>query len=225
MVRLVLFDIDGTLIHSAGAGVQAFGLAFAEEFGITQGIERLNFNGRTDTSLVREFFGMNQVAMSPENVARFFEAYLTRLQRLLPARPGRVCPGVAGFLDALRALPQPPAIGLLTGNIQRGAELKLGHYGLWPHFPFGGFADDHEDRDQIAAAARQRGSEYLKRELRGDEIVVVGDTPLDIRCGRAIEARVLAVATGNYSVQELKSFKPDWAVEDLSHIRADEICG
>jgi phosphoglycolate phosphatase-like HAD superfamily hydrolase len=112
----------------------------------------------------------------------------------------------------------------LTGNIRRGAEIKLGHYGLWQHFPFGGFADDHEDRNLIAAAARRRGSEFMKRELRGEEIVVVGDTPLDIRCGRAIDARVLAVATGNFSVEELKSFNPDWAVEDLSRIPAGEIC-
>jgi phosphoglycolate phosphatase-like HAD superfamily hydrolase len=224
MVRLVLFDIDGTLVHTAGAGIQSFALAFAEEFGIAGGTDRLNFNGRTDVSLVREFFEMNGVEMTPANVTRFFDAYVERLHRLIPARPGRVCPGIPEFLAALKRLPQPPAIGLLTGNIRRGAEIKLGHYGLWREFPFGGFADDSEDRGLIAVAAQRRGAEYLGREVSGNEIVVVGDTPLDIQCARVIQARPLAVATGNYSVEQLREFNPEWAVDNLGCVSAAEIC-
>jgi phosphoglycolate phosphatase len=94
---------------------------------------------------------------------------------------------------------------------------------LWDHFETGGFADDDEDRDKIALAAKQRGGRVLKRELKGEEIVVIGDTPLDIRCGRAIGAKVLAVATGGARYHELEAHKPDWVVEDLRELEAAEI--
>ena len=130
-----------------------------------------------------------------------------------------------GFCRALEDLPRPPLIGLLTGNIREGARIKLQHYHLWERFSFGAFADDHEDRDQIAAVARQRGGEQLGRALRGEEILVIGDTPFDIRCARAIQARALAVATGSFTVEDLSRHAPDWAVEDLSRIPMREALG
>jgi hypothetical protein len=93
----------------------------------------------------------------------------------------------------------------------------LERFDLWEKFPFGGFADDHEERDQIAAAALRRGSQHFGRDLRGEEVLVIGDTPLDIRCGRAIGAKVLAVATGGATLEELERHNPDWAVPDLTH--------
>lgn len=129
------------------------------------------------------------------------------------------------FIRDLSALPQPPTLGLLTGNIRLGAELKLRRYDLWHHFHFGGFADDHEERDQIAVAALERGRRVLGKNLQPEEIVVVGDTPFDIRCGKFIGARVLAVATGGAKLEELKQHKPDWAVEDSTQISAREVCG
>jgi phosphoglycolate phosphatase len=134
-----------------------------------------------------------------------------------------VCHGVPEFIRDLLALPNPPALGLLTGNIKLGAELKLRRFGLWDIFQFGGFADDNEDRNQIAAAAFERGKRVLGKNLRAEEIVVIGDTPFDIRCGKFIGAKVLAVATGGATLEELKKHKPDWAVEDLTHISAQEI--
>jgi len=122
---------------------------------------------------------------------------------------------VVGFIEQCERLPQPPIIGLLTGNIRLGAEIKLRHVGLWERFETGAFADDHEERDQIAAIARDRGSALLKRPLAGKEVLVIGDTLHDIRCGRAIGARVLAVATGGSTIEELTSHKPDWVVKDL----------
>jgi phosphoglycolate phosphatase-like HAD superfamily hydrolase len=225
MVKLVLFDIDGTLVHTGGAGVKAFAKAFATEFGITDGTEKLKFAGRTDVSLVREFFSHQQIDPTDDNFKRFFAAYLGWLRQILPESTGDVCHGVGEFLLALETLSDPPVIGLLTGNILEGAKLKLGHFNLWQRFAFGGFADDHEDRDLIAAAAHRRGNEYLKRNLRGEEIVVIGDTHHDIRCARAIGAKVIAVATGSFSVTQLSEFKPDWAVENLTQLSAKDVCG
>ena len=224
MVKLVLFDIDGTLIRSGGAGVKAFARAFAEEFGLSDGTQHLKFCGRTDVSLVREFFTMHQVEPTPKNFNRFFTSYLHWLGKLIQETHGSLCPGVLTFLAALEAMPQPPLIGLLTGNIQRGAEIKLRFFDLWHKFPFGGFAEDHEDRDQIAVAAHRRGCERLNRPLAGHEVLVIGDTHLDVRCARAIGAKMLAVATGTLSTHDLAPYKPDWLVEDLTQISAQDLC-
>jgi len=225
MVRLILFDIDGTLIHTAGAGVRAFASAFDQEFNIPSGTERINFSGRTDTSLVREFFEMNGVETSELNFQRFFHAYLRCLESGMRECQGNVCAGMVRFLSDLKSLPQPPTIGLLTGNIQRGAQIKLSRFGLWDHFAFGGFADDSEDRNHIAAAAYERGCARLNRKLDGNEVVVVGDTPLDIRCGRAIGAKVLAVATGTFTQEALVPHGADWTVADMTQVTAREVIG
>jgi phosphoglycolate phosphatase len=225
MVRLVLFDIDGTLVHTGGAGIKAFAKVFTTEFGVANGVDKMKFAGRTDVNLVREFFTMNHIEDSEENFRRFFERYVFWLDQILRHSESATCPGVVEFMHALRTLPNPPMFGLLTGNIRLGAEIKLRHFDLWKEFQTGGFADDHEDRDQIAHAALKRGSRVLGNKLRGDQVLVIGDTPLDIRCGRAIGAKVLAVATGGATLDELKRHQPDWAVEDLHRVTAKEVCG
>jgi len=224
MIRLVLFDIDGTLVHTGGAGVKAFAKVFQVEFNAHDHLEKLKFAGRTDTSLVREFFNYHDIEPTKENFDRFFEHYVFWLDHILHHSHTEACPGIWEFLAALRALPKPPVIGLLTGNIQLGAEIKLRHFDLWKEFETGAFADDNEDRDMIAVAARERGRRLLKN-LRDDEILVIGDTPFDIRCGRAINAKVLAVATGGATLEDLKNHKPDWAVKDLREISAEEVIG
>ena len=120
-----------------------------------------------------------------------------------------------GWLCDLKGLEHRPLLGLLTGNIRLGAQIKLSHYKLWDHFEMGGFGDDHQDRNQIARIARDRGAAILKRKLKGEEILVIGDTPLDVACGNAIEAKVLAVATGKFDVKTLQPFKATWTVGDL----------
>ena len=222
-IRLVLFDVDGTLIRTGGAGVKAFERALATEFGVPNGTELIKFGGRTDYSLVRELFSLAQIEPSAGNFDRFFAAYLVWLENLIADCRGGACPGVPEFCRALEARAEPPLFGLLTGNIRRGAQIKLQRFQMWDQFPFGAFADDHEDRNQIAAIALQRGSERLGRPLRGEEALVIGDTPLDIRCARAIGAKVLAVATGRFSVAQLQEHHPDWAVENLSKVPPDDL--
>jgi len=224
MVRLILFDIDGTLVHTGRAGVKAFARVFATEFGAPQGTERMRFGGRTDVSLVREFFSLHGIQPSPANFNRFFERYVFWLDQILKESHGGECPGVLEFLDELGTLPQPPMLGLLTGNIRLGAEIKLRHFDLWHRFVTGGFADDHEDRNGIAAAAFERGRKLLGSTLRGDEVVVVGDTPHDVTCGRHIGARVLAVATGGATLEVLRGHQPDWAVPNLTALSAAAVC-
>jgi phosphoglycolate phosphatase-like HAD superfamily hydrolase len=222
MIRLMLFDIDGTLIHTGGVGVKAFAKAFEAEFGV-RGAERLKYSGRTDISLVREFFTLSNIEPSVANFDRFFAAYLFWLQSMIPHCQGGACRGVLEFYHTVQARPNPPLAGLLTGNIKKGARIKLERFGLWDKFAFGAFADDHEERDQIAAMALRRGGARLGRTVRGDEVLVIGDTPLDVRCARAVGAKVLAVATGGATMEELERSKPDWAVPDLTHIDAERL--
>lgn len=223
MVKLVLFDIDGTLVRTGGAGIEAFRKVFATEFQARDGFEKLKFAGRTDTGLVREFFAYHNIPMTRENTERFFEHYVFLLDHILSQGAPWPCEGVREFIAALRALPKPPVLGLLTGNIRLGAEIKLRHTGLWDIFEMGAFADDNEDRNLIAAAARERGSRLLGQPLRGEEILVIGDTPHDIRCGRYIDAKVLAVATGGATLDELKVHRADWAVENLTCVTAEQV--
>lgn len=224
MVRVVFFDIDGTLVHTGRAGVKAFQKVFSTEFGAHDGAEQINFGGRTDVSLVREFFKIHQIESSPENFDRFFSRYSFWLDHIIQDSAGVPCRGVLDFIDELQALPEPPLLGLLTGNIRLGAEIKLRHFDMWDLFVTGGFADDSEDRNKIARTAYQRAKRILKGTLKPEEVLVIGDTPRDIECGRAIGARVLAVATGGATLEELQRHEPDWAVGNLSEIKARIAC-
>lgn len=225
MIRLVLFDIDGTLIHSGGAGEKAFGRVFATQFGIVNGTAQVSFAGRTDLAIVSEVLLRHQIEASAENLQRFFDAYVFLLEHFLHQLNGGLQPGVTEWLRDLEAHAQRPVVGLLTGNIRLGAEIKLRHFGLWDAFQTGGFADDGMDRNHIAAAARNRGEALLGARLRDDEVLVIGDTPLDISCGRHIGAKVLAVATGGFRRPQLEEHQPDWAVNDLRELSVAEVCG
>jgi phosphoglycolate phosphatase len=225
MVRLVLFDIDGTLIQSGGAGEVAFGRVCEVEFGVPNGTAGLNFAGRTDPSIVREFFQQYEIEASPTNFQRFFDCYVFHLDHLLGQLNGRVLPGVHEMIRDMNSLDQTPLIGLLTGNIRLGAQIKLGYYQLWEQFRMGAFGDDHEDRNQVAAIAKERGARMLEKHLSGDQVVVIGDTPRDIECAQAIGARCLAVATGKFTTRELQDHSPTWAVDTLAELTARDVCG
>jgi phosphoglycolate phosphatase len=225
VVKLVLFDIDGTLIRSGGAGVRAFERTFNEIFGLKNATQRMKFSGRTDVSLVRECFQLFEIDPVEANFKRFFEHYPVFLEELLQTTSGGVCEGITPLIRQLELAPEKPVLGLLTGNVRRGAELKLRYYKLWHHFTTGAFADDHEDRNCIASIAQERGGEALGRKLAGEEIVVIGDTPLDIACAQSIGAKVLAVGTGEFGRAELAKTNPTWAVDHVGQIEMRTLLG
>lgn len=214
-MEAVLFDIDGTLIRTGGAGVRAFARAAADLHGLPGGTAHMVFHGRTDTSLVREYLRHHGLEETRAEMGRFLEAYLGLLRGMLAEHAGETCPGVWEFIEGCRALERPPLMGLLTGNVRRGAELKLRAHGMWEVFETGGYGEDHEDRDGVAAAALRRVVEHRGRSIRPEDLLVVGDTPRDIQCARAIGAKVLAVATGAFGVEELAAHGPDWVARNL----------
>jgi len=216
--RLILFDIDGTLIRTGGAGEKAFAKVIATAFNTSNGNVHLEFAGRTDRSIIRDFFVQHQIDTTPHNFTRFLDHYVFWLDHLLEQDRGEILPGVEALIRDLRALPQPPVIGLLTGNIRLGAQIKLSHHGLWDHFQTGGFADDSEDRAEVAAAALERGRRYFDDHLQPREVLVIGDTPRDVHCACAIGADVLAVATGKFSVAELEEHNPTLVAPTLADI-------
>jgi phosphoglycolate phosphatase len=215
MLRLVLFDIDGTLFETGGASKRAINRAGEMLFKARNGADSIRFGGRTDPSIAREFFALHHIEPSAENFRHFFDTYVFWLDHLMVKGTGRVLPGAEASIRKFLARPNPPALGLLTGNIRLGAQIKLNHYGLGHYFQTGAFGDDHEERDQIAAIARDRGCRLLNEDLKGDQILVIGDTPFDVQCGKAIGAKVLAVATGVFRREQLEACQPDWVVENL----------
>jgi phosphoglycolate phosphatase len=213
-MHVCLFDIDGTLISSGGAGKAALEMAMAAEFGVTHSIEKLQLSGRPDRAIILDIFRIYALEDKPEHWQRLTAAYLRHLPECLASHNGRILPGIAALLDELRSRDIP--VGLLTGNIRAGAKVKLGHFGLYEHFAFGGFGDHHLDRDDIAREALAEVKQQFNGQHSPDRIWVIGDTPLDIRCARAIGAKVVAVATGWHSMDELASHKPDLLLADLS---------
>lgn len=212
-MHLFLFDIDGTLIDTSGAGRAALELAVSEEFGVATP-HRVNLSGRTDRGIAREYFEVHRIEATEENFARLIGAYLSRLSAGLPARPGRVLPGAAELVRRLAELPNT-ALGLLTGNVKAGAMTKLRYFGLAEYFDFGGFGDLHADRNQVAEEALAAAKQKAAAAFAQDRVYVVGDTPLDIRCARWIGARAVAVATGMHPLEELAEHQPDLLLPDL----------
>lgn len=213
-MNICLFDIDGTLLASGGAGKLALETALVEEFAIPL-CAQVPYSGRTDRAIVRDLFEHHAIEETPANLERLFGGYLRRLPGCLQKMQGRVLPGIAPLLTLLKER-EHVAVGLLTGNVRAGAKVKLGHFGLFEHFGFGGFGDDHFDRDDVAREALAAVRRHVHPEVNGDRIWVIGDTPLDVRCARAIGARVVAVATGIHTLEELAVAGPDLALQDLS---------
>jgi len=211
--RLLLFDIDGTLVNTGGAGVEALKLIMHHRFGAKDDLRDIEIAGKTDRAIIHDILRKYQVEPTEENIASFAEEYIHRLPLSLSRSRGRVLPGIQSLLERLK--PQPNIVlALLTGNLQQGARLKLQHYGLWDFFEFGAFADDHHDR--LGAFARERAQRKHGHDFDAADIDVIGDTNYDIACGNAFGARTIAVATGSWSRERLQACSPDFLFDDLA---------
>jgi phosphoglycolate phosphatase-like HAD superfamily hydrolase len=207
MRRLILFDIDGTLLLSASAGRHAIQAAFAEEFADLAFFDQVRFDGKTDPQIVGELYAAAGVPErgTPERTQAILDRYLGYLEREVASRADRVrpLPGIVPLLDALAERPAA-LVGLLTGNIVRGAALKLGAAGLaLERFSLGAYGSDSAHRPDLPPIAAQRAEAHFGRVPTGAEVVILGDTPADVTCGQSIGARAIGVATGAYSRDEL----------------------
>jgi phosphoglycolate phosphatase len=215
--RLLLFDIDGTLIHSGGAGIYALKKALAERHGIRDDLDDIEIAGMTDSGIVISILKKHDIPPTNEKVTAFLDSYVHFLSLELPRRNGTLLPGVLELLEKLKSR-KHIILGLLTGNLSRGAQLKLGHYGVWHFFEFGAFADDHHDRNQLGPFAQARAKEKHGLEFSAAEIDIIGDTPRDIACGKALGARTVAVSTGTWTREDLAKHHPDFLIDDFSDV-------
>ncbi len=222
MIRLVLFDIDGTLLHPRGAGRRAFLRAAGEVLGRSVDDAGIEFAGRTDLAIARDLLDRHGPGdLTDQLRGEIFRAYQRHLgDEIASGALGPLCPGVATLLDRLQA-EETIRLGLLTGNIEPGARMKLRCHGIDGLFGFGAYGDDAEDRDLLLGIARRRASALYGPAAEAAPGVVVGDTPLDIGCARKGAATAIAVATGLFTSEQLRACHPDRLFEDLSH--TDEV--
>lgn len=218
--KLVLFDIDGTILLTAGAGRRAILAALGEEIGNSAAFGQVRFDGKTDPQIVAELLESAGQAgpHGTDRVSAICRRYVELLADELEQRTTRttVMPGVHPLLDRLEA-EEGVLLGLLTGNVAEGAALKLRSAGLDPgRFRVGAFGSDSANRSELPPIAARRAESYFGRVPSGSEVVIIGDTPADITCGECISARAIAVATGGYSVSDLAFCGPHAVFEDLS---------
>ena len=227
-MKLVLFDIDGTLLWTDGAGRRAIHAALIEVFGST-GPADYWFDGKTDRQIVRDLMRMEGhddpwIDARMEELLSVYARNLSRELRSPDHAPPRLYDGVCDLLDALEAR-DDVILGLLTGNLEVGAVGKLQAVGIDPaRFRVGAYGSDHELRPELPAIAQRRACEAFGIAIRGEDVVVIGDTPADIACGRAIGARAIGVATGRFSVPELLAHEPAAVFTDLADTAAVVAC-
>lgn len=215
MRHLVLFDIDGTLL-AGGPAKEAFHRALVETFGTAGDIEGHDFSGKTDPQIARELLedtGLSSAAVDA-GLPALFATYLRELEARLPDDPVTVLPGVPRLLEALMAAGDV-ALGLVTGNIAGGADLKLGSARLRERFRVGSFGSDSEIRDDLPPVAMRRARAEWAVEFASDRVWIVGDTPRDVACARAHGLRTLAVATGRFDADALRGSGAERVVDDL----------
>ena len=216
-MKLLLFDIDLTLIDSARSGRRAMTLAFEKLFGIKDGMEKVNFAGRTDRAIFRDALIHQGMEWQKEKEENFKGAYLEQL-KIEIAKPNsdkHIEPGILELLNEL-SKSDDVVLGLLTGNWHEGAQMKLEHFQLYHFFEFGAFANDSENRNELPRSAAQRFSEKTGLPISPENVFIIGDTPLDIACAKSFAAKSVAVATGFFSYEELEAAQPDFLFTDFS---------
>lgn len=219
--KLLLFDIDGTLIDTGGAGLNALRDAFIDSFGLhdrADEMPELDLAGSTDSGIVRSLCSHFCCDDNADHTEAFYVNYLGRLRENLRGShrgEGRVLPGLPSLIHRLRD-ETDHTLGLLTGNIARGAWIKIEHFGFKGIFGVGAFGDDHHDRNLLGPIALQRALDHSQSHFAPEDVIVIGDTPKDIACARACGAMAVAVATGRFSLTELQVYGPDVLFEDFT---------
>lgn len=216
-MKLILFDIDGTLVHSGGQAKPVFAEAMVEVYGTAGAIDAYDFSGRTDARIVLDLAlgaGIREVE-ARAGLERVRALYVERFAGRFDPGRARILPGVAALLASMAGR-SDLVLGLLTGNWQGGARIKLGALGLYDYFAFGSFADDGLDRRELPPVALDRAREHTGREFAPHEAVIVGDSPLDVDCARAHGIPCLAVATGWTAAEALAAEGATWVLDDLS---------
>jgi phosphoglycolate phosphatase-like HAD superfamily hydrolase len=220
--RLLLFDIDGTLLSTDGAARRAFQRALLEVYGTTGPISTHAFDGKTDPQIARELLGLAGLHNSAveAGLERLWDAYLRELAHELsqPGHETKLYPGVQALLQRLDQ--EEVCVALLTGNIARGAALKLASGGIERHFSFGAYGSDRERRSDLPSVALARAEQLTGRQFAGHEVVVIGDTPQDVTCGQSLGVFTVAVATGRYTTNDLLAAGANVALTDLSRTDA-----
>lgn len=220
-MKILLFDIDGTLIHSGGSGVHGMNLAFQELWGVANALHGVQLSGRTDILILQEAMARHRLTWNDEQIQRFKVRYFIHLAEDMkrPRSARRLMPGFPELLGHLQRTDHVH-IGLLTGNWIKSAEIKLAHFDLWKYFEFGAFADDESDRNKLVPHAIRRAREKFGITVSRDRVYVIGDTPRDVECARPHGAIAVAVATGEYSAEELRAHAPDHLFQDFSEVEA-----
>jgi phosphoglycolate phosphatase-like HAD superfamily hydrolase len=219
---LILFDIDGTLVLTGRAGWRAMNRACADEVGHDEAMRGVEFAGRTDWSILRDVMATHGKPLERPVLDRLNRRYVAHLAEEIQL-PGTgvkdVMPGIRELIAAL-ARRDDVALGLLTGNFLDGARIKLDYFDLWKHFPIGAFGGDSPDRNELVPVAMARAREAGIADVEPSRVIVIGDTPNDVECARVAGARAVAVATGSYSVDQLRETGADVVFKDLSDTEA-----
>ena len=218
MTKLILFDIDGTLVLTGGAGLRAMNRACEHLVGHQNALDGVTLAGRTDWIILDDALARNGLALDPALLSELRRRYVEHLREEIEL-PGKgvkaMMPGIRELLDAL-APREDMALGLLTGNFEEGARIKLQHFDLWRYFRCGAFGDDASDRNHLVPVAMQRARDCGLVDPSPSDVFVIGDTPHDIACARAVGATPIAVATGSYSVDRLRAAGADFVFKELS---------
>lgn len=218
MKKLILFDIDGTLVDTGRAGSRSLDIIFHEYFSIKNAFEKINMAGKTDIQIIKEGLSKHNLPSERRIINDLIELYLQTLSREINNNNRRIMPGVREVLELLNYFNDFFALGLLTGNIQRGARIKLEAFDLNKYFPFGAFGSDDEDRNKLLPHAIKRFEEICRKKVDYKDCLIIGDTPRDIHCSKPYGAYCIAVATGPYSAVNLREAGADAVMDDLSNI-------
>ena len=216
-MKLLLFDIDGTLITTGRAGVHALNRAFCQVVGIVHALDGIQLHGKVDPAIVREILAARQ---HPASIQEILEIYLKLLpEEVQKSEKYTVLPGILRFLEDFHSHPNV-AFGLATGNLERGARIKLERGNLNRFFPFGGFGSDSENRTELVRRAAHQGAIHLGEPIDPSDVFVIGDTPRDVEAGRGAGFRTVGVATSAFTVEDLKTAGADLVIPDFEHGRA-----